>query len=864
MVLCLTLCISFFGGLSVYASDSAYYDDEVYEAMDVLRLFSIIPDYYDYNTDLTAKVSRADFAAAVAKAVNLTEYSGKPFFYDVSELHWAYNEISVLTNCGILSGVGDNLFKPDNDILKTEAYKIILSVIGYHDWAEYNGGFPIGYIKAAQRSDISDGVSDSETLTVGDMLLILYHALNTKVLEAVSFSEDGPSSYSTKNNSTILSLYRDLYYETGDLVGANGFTFDGDYLDSGKVKIDDNLYETDLNLTEYLGETVRFYYEQKSNSNTKHLIWIKRDSESSGNVLNIDVDYDAAFDADNFTLKYIDSNGKEKSASIAKGANVIYNGCVTGENLSEILGKPKYAAKLIRSSGGKYTTVIVRCFDNYYVGSINTNNQSIAESGSGLMTRELNLDEKDYDYISFSLYGTPKSFGDIKIGNILSVYKSLDGKYIEVHIVTETVEGSVDLISEQNEGKYLTINGKEYFLPNTAHGEEVGVGKQVKAYLDENGDIAYILRGFASFNPAYIFKLLLNNGAFGTEVKFKVLDSSGKIQTLKAASKVTIDGEKYQSAKDIYNKLLVNGEFSPMFVLINVTSNGEITMIDTSNYGVGGENDVLKTQVSYRTDVAYNNKSLENYGVLNDNTVIFFVPTDDSIDDVSESFFRIGKRTNLTNWVYYNFESYSTSERTGCEQFVVIKGADQPSEKNRTDHLPILVKSFGITKNYDGEKTYMLHGYRGPEEVKMVLGVGVYESIFDGKIKAGDIIRIAQDANGELWLAEKVFDIENPTLNITVYNSTYGESKGYVYDVTDNIIRITKTPAEYSTLNGRTIYVDNVPCIIYDKTEDGDNRFYYGNVYQAHTYIDFGEDCSMIYEMQTKGIPKMFVIYLYQ
>ena len=126
------------------------------EAMEVLRMFSIIPDYYDYSVDATEKVHRADFVAGVAKMIGLTAYEGTSYYYDVPENHYAYTEINALTQQGILKGVGNKLFRPEDEMTKAEGYKIIATILGYGDWALYSGGYPTGYVNAANRAGVAE------------------------------------------------------------------------------------------------------------------------------------------------------------------------------------------------------------------------------------------------------------------------------------------------------------------------------------------------------------------------------------------------------------------------------------------------------------------------------------------------------------------------------------------------------------------------------------------------------------------------------------------------------------------------------------------------------------------------------------
>ena len=76
-VLCFGLAIMMVAGSfsTILAADEATVSEEMQNSMEVLRLFGFIPDYYDYNTLMSEKVTRADFVNTVAKLVGATEYT---------------------------------------------------------------------------------------------------------------------------------------------------------------------------------------------------------------------------------------------------------------------------------------------------------------------------------------------------------------------------------------------------------------------------------------------------------------------------------------------------------------------------------------------------------------------------------------------------------------------------------------------------------------------------------------------------------------------------------------------------------------------------------------------------------------------
>ena len=220
-----------FTSYSAWATDAenetSNMDDNLKAIVDTLRHFDFIPDYYDYNTNTEETASRADFVYAAAKLVNQTKYSGgDTYYYDVPQTFWAYNEICALTQLGILNGSDEKLFKPNDKITKGQAYKILLSLMGYKTYAESDGGFPYGYIKRANIIKLNDNVSSNELVTLADMFNLIYNAMTTNVL-SVNKIAGGSAEYSVSDNETLMSIYHGINYDEGTVTGAEHITTDG-------------------------------------------------------------------------------------------------------------------------------------------------------------------------------------------------------------------------------------------------------------------------------------------------------------------------------------------------------------------------------------------------------------------------------------------------------------------------------------------------------------------------------------------------------------------------------------------------------------------------------------------------------------
>lgn len=72
-------------------------------------------------------ISRAEIAAFVVRAGGFTINTGGTRFPDVSQTHWAFNEIMTARNNGIVSGFADGTYRPNTAATRAEAAVIIFN-----------------------------------------------------------------------------------------------------------------------------------------------------------------------------------------------------------------------------------------------------------------------------------------------------------------------------------------------------------------------------------------------------------------------------------------------------------------------------------------------------------------------------------------------------------------------------------------------------------------------------------------------------------------------------------------------------------------------------------------------------------------
>ncbi|MBO4898379.1 MAG: S-layer homology domain-containing protein [Clostridia bacterium] len=838
---------------------------EIQKMMTVLKSFNIVPDYYDYNLPLAYEVPRADFAASVARMMGKSSYSGQEvYFYDVPRNYWAFNEISNLTQMGIINGAGDKIFNPGDPITKSAAYKIILCAMGYRDYAEVFGGYPNGYSIVASRIKLSDGVKNGEIVTMEDMLHILYNALTVKIMEPVA-SSGGNITYEVSDSETLISSYRDIYFGTGDVTGANTVTIYGGRIDKDITLIDGEKYDCEgFNMIDYLGERIEFFYKIEDLSDAKKLLWVGS-KEAAQDVKTISVDKDANLDTDSFTYTYYDENGKKRRINLDRGMLLVYNGGIIDSGFDKILNNNRYECKLI-SNGDKYSVVVVREYKNYIVGNINSADCVIYDKNDPHDSVDLN--ENNYDTFSIKLMGNDDmTFESIKTNDVLTVYKSKDNAHVEVFVSNNTANGTVEEIDTRDNIK-IKINGSEYRVDEKLTLDKYDVGDSVTAYLNLYGEIVYIAVSNSEYQGSFLIKAGLEND-FDDTLYIRQLGEDSKVTSLKCAEKLIIDGTMYKNAKDAYRVLLAGeNSITPQFALIKKNGNGEIKEIDTTYYDPAKEtlnslqvdvpfwdDNIEKTYKARLLRASANAARIGEKIVFDANTKVFVVPYVSDYDNASEDDFWVTIGSKLANDTQTYAQSYKTAENIGITKYMLLTNYD-PSRVNA--ETPMLVKGISYGMDGDGNTVEVLDGYQGVALVHIKADESVGNLFSGNGVLPGDIVTIKKDSYGKVKECTVAYDYRTDEHKaITALNDITGMFVGYANSVVDNVVKIGYASGADVDF---AINAMSKPVLLYDKS-DKNNPISTATTGDIVTYLNDPGNCSTVFIVTNRMQPQMFVIY---
>ena len=130
-------------------------------------------------------VTRAEMTKMLVLMLGLTPDSTTCEFTDVPADHWANVYISRAGAFGIVNGMGDGTFLPDESITYHQAVKMVVCTLGYGVDAEHKGGYPHGYVMAAMDLGLAPSPAVmTESADRGEIMLMLAKVLDVPIMVA--------------------------------------------------------------------------------------------------------------------------------------------------------------------------------------------------------------------------------------------------------------------------------------------------------------------------------------------------------------------------------------------------------------------------------------------------------------------------------------------------------------------------------------------------------------------------------------------------------------------------------------------------------------------------------------------------------
>lgn len=736
-ILIVSLLLTLFANVCVTAEESQNIPETFdiqntkYERpLEVLHAFGVMREYKEDTYHPGKAVTRGEFVTAIANLFTDIGTDNVTIFQDVPKDSELSKNLTKLYSRGMISGTGNWNFRPDDFITYPEAVKILVSALGYHYMAEQIGGFPNGYLQAANKIglELDTKNKQGDGLTLGEMTLLMYKALDIEVPQVKTVGEN--VSFITTPGETL--LYKELgIYRARGFVEANEYTAVNRKNDSFKkniISIDGEEFETDLaDANQYLGCNVYYYYkENQSEINT--IVYLYLD-EARTNVVDIPapmVDHSTTM---NCVCYWIDEHMDNRAwkADISPTASVIYNGVYAGkiQLLGETYLKPKVGSlKLIDNDmDSLYDIISIENYETVFVDSTLKSDEIIIDKYTG-KTYEIDTSKSGIRPVIL-IDGEEVDFSNISKESIVSVAKTIDGQIIRVLILEDEVTGEV---SETLNDKEVVIDGIKYTVADSyleavrsgaKEAMEIRVGTSATFYLDYNQQIAAV--GEQKKSDKYGYLVTYMGLEFG-KAEFKIFGDDGAMHIMKAAKKINVDGRSISPGETVQylNNNKLDGGTA---VAYKVNGTGELSFLDTPVLGAEETADTSLTLTNpltkrmyrdYTQGFIFRDKTGDgSYGefFLKNDSIIFSIPPDKTEDDE----YKIVKSGYFQKDSIYLIEGYGASD-VGKVKLAVLKvDEDNSSIVEEDNEIGLVTK---ITKGYDEKigatsKIYML--YQGQE-----------------------------------------------------------------------------------------------------------------------------------------------------
>lgn len=786
-------------------------------------------------------LTRAEFGVMVSdiltwNGIATASPATRQIFKDVSQWDWLAAHLEFLYDREIINGYGDSTFRPDEPMVLSSAYSMLLNVLGYKPLIALSGKFPESVMETAKVCELNEGLQSypyDAKLTGKMAAVLLDNLLNTEVMEVVG--SDGTNlNYETDN--IFLNDYMSIYEYEGIITGTEGISILGNIVDIGKIEIDGVSYQNAVNGAEALmGYEVTYYLGMQDGIADKVHAVIP---EKNNNVLELD--NNEALELDSRKLEY-EENNRVRTVDISAVADIIVNGVPKTESEAAI---PQYGTlKLVdNNDDNKYDVVIISDYDTVIIETVDiTRNiiygQNIDGNGSKYV---IELDNYDYAAI-FNENGEKTGLETLQAGKVLT--GEISDAVVRLHYSDKSVTGEVKALNYDSDGTMQLTIGETLYIANDDVYLKNGVisaGANGEFLLDFKGNIAAAI---INKNGAWSFGYLFNGYTTpdGSGVAVKLLAETGTIERIECTNDIRVNGTKHTVAETVS---IINSN-APYIVRYRMKDD-KINAVDTpvdqpmADFTTGNSTEDALLRRSYApmqykssvntfkqrgqgqketvasiSKIPYDN-IVNGEALITANTVIFTVPID--LAKARDTDYGVIKKSALTADQQCDVAGYNTSGETLASEAVVIYEEDS--------QIKVAAKLFIVDKevttiNADGEPTYMLKGFYNGVESERNLESADLITVNGHRLSKGDIIRTRQDAKGITTSVELVYSADGTVGHLANINQWKPENvdaigfdspmrclRGTVVKKSDsNIVFTYGTKTELFDISKTTIYV---------------------------------------------------------
>ena len=799
-ILAVILAISMIFGTVTYAAEfsDVTTENKYYEPIRILSALGIINGYEDGTFGPDRDVTRAEFATMLMRAMasagmGSSDPAGTPF-KDLNDASWAISDVRTAYDLGIINGMTETTFEPNNNVTYEQALKMIVCALNYGEQATSvqamapNMPWYYGYLQTARSIGLVDGVSVIETQPAKrkEIAQMIYNALSVNMLEKLEVNTGG--NMYMESTRTWLKDKLKVTRTHGEVVADESNTMDvgGAVARPGQAILTDEvekktitIEKNGVSLAGLLGKGVEYFY-RTDDFGTKSLVLIygKSGSNYAVKVDAVNIDNISGSYSSGYTVRYYESVEAVRpiTLTVAPNPTISINGEVVTNVTPNQLNIEGGTLEFI-ADGANYSKINVESLETYVVKSVNRADNYIVDMyRSSSQTPQLTINHDDGNFVinMKNTSGSSLSLTNLAQYNVLTVRRGagVAGRTtLDITVSTKNVSGVIKSMDTDK----IDINGTKYTISTYMKrysGNDLNnfsVGDNCKAYLDKDGNIAYMVKS-ASASTYYGY---LSYGAVKDDV-LKLALISSKTPTMgspyvEVASRVTVDGVPFSNNPNGVLTALQAGANLPtanidgirngysQLIKYTINQAGLISEIETAvttteedptdenvfkGFTVARKNGNLMTYKSSSSD--FIGASNTDKFRINSSTQVFLVPSDrsnyDSYGRKSKSLFRDN--------VNYIVEAYDITGSLNIAGAVVVYESEATRAKIEYNTPLFVITGIKQTSKDDVNRDAVT-GYQvsssGSVTEKTIYSE--YAGMFSG-YSVGDVIMYVEDNKG--------------------------------------------------------------------------------------------------------------------
>ena len=689
----------------------------------------------------------------------LAPYSEASVFSDVA----ADSELMPYSNyayqMGFVSGMGDGRLAPDEGITLPQFVKIAVSVLGWQNVAEREGGYEGGYMAVAGRIGLLKNVPLANgVLTYEHAVYIIDNMLDIRTLDEVIGADDFEMSADTLYEQLLTS--GEMYALSGIVTAVGEAALLGESaVRNGEISVDSVRMEyADLDVS-LLGKLVTVRYRNGEND----VIPVAVSVYVSNKNEEITIDAESL---ERLTLSecvYYDEENDKTEVLDLDGVQIVYNGRIESPEYLAIPETGKITL-LDHDRDGEFELIFIDEYVSFIVDRVLSATDTLyLEKGYTFRSKNgisFDLDDKDMEYEFLNSELSPISFDDIKAEDVVSVWADRNEEKIRVVVCNEKAEGTLKTKTEDT----VCVEDKEYkvYAPNKeSFMASYDIGQSGSFAINHAGEIVGVSGELYNKN-IYGYVIGYESGSAFKTGQLKVMSSGTKEKKIKVsggdetinyiytngayevydfADKVTVNGTK------VSNDTLTSEMFNRSVVAYELNSEGKIKSVDI--YSVPSY-ELANSSYSYNL-----NGDLNSFGgsydrrafYVGESTQMICVPRNAAPDE--EDYEVSVTVVENSSYAVVPINIDADNQIAECAVLITDMDAGSLALFSDTDDVSVVGK---ISNKVDeeGRELYALEVITGEEISQLYIEADSSLSTIVGSLKVGDLIRYEAKSTGEI------------------------------------------------------------------------------------------------------------------